>query len=32
LSDRLKSKVIIVTGGTSGMGAALAQRAASEGT
>lgn len=31
MSDRLKSKVIIVTGGTSGMGAAFAKRAASEG-
>ncbi|MFJ8803052.1 SDR family NAD(P)-dependent oxidoreductase [Streptomyces sp. NPDC102487] len=31
MSNRLDSKVIIVTGGTSGMGAALARRAASEG-
>ncbi|MFG2452822.1 SDR family NAD(P)-dependent oxidoreductase [Streptomyces sp. NPDC048512] len=31
MSKRLDSKVIIVTGGTSGMGAALAKRAATEG-
>ncbi|MFD9002992.1 SDR family NAD(P)-dependent oxidoreductase [Streptomyces sp. NPDC059582] len=31
MSNRLQSKVIIVTGGSSGMGAALAKRAASEG-
>ncbi|MEU3183582.1 SDR family oxidoreductase [Streptomyces sp. NPDC006923] len=31
MSNRLDSKVIIVTGGTSGMGSALAKRAASEG-
>ncbi|WP_231158575.1 SDR family NAD(P)-dependent oxidoreductase [Streptomyces sp. CNZ748] len=31
MSNRLDSKVIIVTGGTSGMGAALAKRAAAEG-
>ncbi|MEU4094785.1 SDR family NAD(P)-dependent oxidoreductase [Streptomyces sp. NPDC026673] len=31
MSNRLESKVIIVTGGTSGMGSAFARRAASEG-
>ncbi|MDX3771786.1 SDR family oxidoreductase [Streptomyces sp. NBC_01707] len=31
MSNRLQSKVIIVTGGTSGMGSAFARRAASEG-
>lgn len=31
MSNRLQSKVIIVTGGTSGMGSAFAKRAASEG-
>lgn len=29
--NRLQSKVVIVTGGTSGMGSAFARRAASEG-
>lgn len=31
MSNRLQSKVIVVTGGTSGMGSAFARRAASEG-
>ncbi|MFJ4989152.1 SDR family NAD(P)-dependent oxidoreductase [Streptomyces sp. NPDC088732] len=31
MSNRLQSKVVVVTGGTSGMGAAFAKRAASEG-